>query len=135
MNDKTNQMSVIPGRGPIAEVDVTGLSQDGDAARFTYTDSFGMEAEGFIMRWREGWVAYENRCPHWSIPMDAVENEFLDTSKSFILCPMHGAMFDVDTGNCFQGPCHGDFLEKYEVVDLGEGTVEIRNARPKIKLI
>lgn len=125
----------MPGRGPIAEVDVSHLKDDGDAQGFTYEDSFGMDAEGFVMRWKGDWVAYENRCPHWSIPMDAVENEFLDPSKSFILCPMHGATFDVDTGFCFQGPCHGDTLEKYDVIEIGDGVVEIRNAAPKIKLI
>ena len=135
MPTRDDESVVIPGRGPIAQLETEGLRADGDAVGFDYFDSFRMPSEGFLMRWKDEFVAYENRCPHWSIPMDAVQDEFLDDSKSFILCPMHGAMFDTDTGVCFQGPCEGDYLEKFDVIDIGEDRVEIRNRRPKIKLI
>ena len=122
----------IPGRGIIATVDVSALKQHGDALKFEYTDRFGMVSEGFVLRYRSHVVAFENRCPHWSIPLDAEENQFLDASQSFIFCPMHGASFDAESGQCFQGPCLGEGLERFEVAMDGEHAV-IKAARPKLK--
>ncbi len=125
---------VRPGRGTIAEVDISALNDIGDATTFDYTDPLGMEAEGFVMRWRDGLVAYENRCPHWSVPIDQEANQFLDESGSFIVCPMHGAMFEADTGACFSGPCTGDCLEKFEVIETEGDTVEIRRSTLTLKI-
>lgn len=124
---------VRPGRGAIAEVDVSGLTEVGDAATFEYVDALGMEAEGFIMLWKDGLVAYENRCPHWSVPIDRDGDEFLDESSSFIICPMHGATFEADTGDCFAGPCMGDKLQKFQVIELDGSTAEIRRASLKLE--
>lgn len=125
---------VRPGRGAIAEVDVSELNELGDAAIFEYTDPLGMDAEGFVMLWHEGIVAYENRCPHWSVPIDREGDQFLDKSLSFIICPMHGATFEADSGKCFSGPCMGDALEKFEVVEIDGDTVEIRRSTVTLKL-
>ena len=106
---------VRPGRGKLAEVDVSELETDGDATTFEYTDVLGQDAEGFVLRWRGELVAYENRCPHWSVPLGFGDDEFLDDTGSVILCPMHGARFDVETGVCTDGPCLDDGLEKFRI--------------------
>lgn len=121
----------IPGRGVIARVDVHQLVRHGDATKFEYHDRFGMACEGFILRFHDRLVAYENRCPHWSVPLDAEENQFLDASKSFLFCPMHGACFEADNGHCFQGPCQGDSLDRFEIALEGNIAV-ISTPRPRL---
>ena len=99
---------LIPGRGVLAEVDISSLEVDGAARTFAYTDRLGQENEGFVMRWGEGFVAYENRCPHWSIPLGWDDENFVGENGRDIVCPMPGARFTPDTGECWEGPCLGD---------------------------
>ena len=117
----------MPGRGQIAEVDVSRLSDEGDAVRFEYTDRLGQEAEGFVMLWKGELVAYENRCPHWSVPVGYEDDRFLGPAGTDIVCPMHGARFKPDTGECWSGPCIGDSLEKFQVVRDGNVATIHRN--------
>lgn len=123
---------VMPGRGVLARVDVSALRADGDARTFAYTDRLGQSAEGFVMRWRGELVAYENRCPHWSVPVGFDDENFLDGPD--IVCPMHGARFSPDTGECWSGPCIGDGLEKF-VVSLDGDTAVIRRAHLRVSLL
>ena len=54
--------------------------------------------------------AYINWCPHLGIELNFMPDEFMDSDKQFITCANHGALFEVDTGNCLSGPCSGDKL-------------------------
>lgn len=54
---------------------------------------------------------YQNRCPHLGIRLEWQENKFLDSDTTFIECSTHGALFDIETGECIIGPCQGDALE------------------------
>jgi nitrite reductase/ring-hydroxylating ferredoxin subunit len=53
---------------------------------------------------------YENRCPHLGIQMEMVPDQFLDSSRSLIICAMHGALFRIEDGQCVSGPCLSDKL-------------------------
>jgi len=53
---------------------------------------------------------YENRCPHLGIQMEMVPDQFLDSSRSLIICAMHGALFRIEDGQCVSGPCLTDKL-------------------------
>lgn len=53
---------------------------------------------------------YLNRCPHLGIALDWEPDSFLDPEGLYIRCANHGAFFEIDTGNCIQGPCVGDAL-------------------------
>ena len=53
---------------------------------------------------------YQNRCPHLGIPLEWQDDEFLDSSKSMIMCANHGALFVIQTGKCVAGPCSGQAL-------------------------
>ncbi len=108
----------MPGAGPLATLDVAALEADGAARTFEYTDRLGQPAEGFVMRWRGELVAYQNRCPHWAVPVGFDEENFLEGND--IVCPMHGARFNPATGECWSGPCIGEGLEKFEVALDGE---------------
>ena len=102
------------------------------ARTFEYVDRLGQEAEGFVMRWAGELVAYENRCPHWSVPVGFDDENFVDGGD--IVCPMHGARFSPETGLCWAGPCIGDGLEKFEV-SLDGDVATIRRKHLKMGLI
>ena len=124
----------MPGRGVLAEIDVSALRKNGDARTFEYEDRLGQPAEGFIMRWNGGYVAYENRCPHWSVPVGWDDETFLAPNGRDIVCPMHGARFAPDTGKCWEGPCLGESLERF-TVELNGATAIVRRSRLSISLI
>lgn len=130
----TKDATIMPGRGIIAEVDVSQLREQGDAVRFEYTDRLGQEAEGFVMLWDGELVSYENRCPHWSVPVGYDGEQFLGPGGKDIVCPMHGARFHPDSGKCWSGPCIGDGLEKFDVERTGD-TATIHRNRLRLALI
>jgi nitrite reductase/ring-hydroxylating ferredoxin subunit len=64
---------------------------------------------------------YENLCPHGQTRLDTVPGEFMDEDGNFIACGKHKAMFDIDTGHCFIGPCQGQRLTPIElIIDDGD---------------
>lgn len=54
---------------------------------------------------------YVNSCPHIGIPLEFLPNDFLDADKRYILCANHGALFEIENGDCIAGPCAGQALE------------------------
>jgi nitrite reductase/ring-hydroxylating ferredoxin subunit len=62
---------------------------------------------GFVVR-RGGLVrAYVNHCPHAGFPLNWNPHAFLAPAAPLILCSMHGALFDMESGLCVAGPCEG----------------------------
>jgi nitrite reductase/ring-hydroxylating ferredoxin subunit len=66
---------------------------------------FGEPAHGFALRFEGQVVAYLNRCVHVPTEMDWQHGEFLDGDRAFILCSIHGAAYEPQTGHCVAGPC------------------------------
>ncbi|MFY7942660.1 MAG: Rieske (2Fe-2S) protein [Burkholderiaceae bacterium] len=62
-------------------------------------------ARAFALRFEGQVVAYLNRCVHVPTEMDWQDGEFLDMDKQFIMCSIHGAVYEPDTGRCAGGPC------------------------------
>ncbi len=64
---------------------------------------------------------YENACPHTGSRLDTAPGHFLDEDGNFLTCGTHRAQFDLDTGNCFIGPCRGQHLTPVTlVIDDGD---------------
>lgn len=64
---------------------------------------------------------YQNSCPHIGIPLEWVEDRFLDSSGSMIQCANHGALFMIKTGKCVAGPCSGRSLIPIDYsIDAGD---------------
>ena len=75
----------------------------------------------FVLRWGRNVRAYENRCPHQDSHLDWERGEFLDGDGTRILCGKHGALFDLGSGECVDGPCIGERLTAIEtVIDDGD---------------
>lgn len=80
---------------------------------------FGPPAGGFTglfaVRRGDGLVVYRNSCPHLGTPLEWSADRFLSIDGRHIICSLHGAEFDIDTGECLRGPCAGDWLEAIDV--------------------
>ncbi len=55
-------------------------------------------------------VGYHNVCPHMGRNLNLAPDRFLFDPARRLVCPHHGALFDVVDGACVQGPCQGDSL-------------------------
>ncbi|MDC8784063.1 Rieske (2Fe-2S) protein [Roseateles koreensis] len=89
-------------------------------------------ARAFALRFDGQVVAYLNRCAHVPTEMDWQEGEFLDRDKRYIMCSIHGAVYDPLTGRCVTGMCGRMGLTKLEVQER-EGKVywyPSRDTRP-----
>ncbi len=79
-------------------------------------------ASAFALRFDGEVHAYLNRCAHVPTEMDWQEGEFLDSGKDFIICSIHGAVYDPKTGRCVTGMCGRMGLTKIDVEER-EGQV------------
>lgn len=70
--------------------------------------------------------AYVNSCPHIGTPLDFSPDRFLSFDAQYILCSTHGALFEIDSGECVSGPCAGDSLDPLPVrEEAGRVTVTV----------
>lgn len=82
--------------------------------------------EALVVRQGEHLFAYLNRCPHTGAPLNWNEHQFLTRDAAWIQCAMHGALFNISTGQCVAGPCAGDQLYRLSLVEKnGEWFVEV----------
>lgn len=72
-----------------------------------------------IVRWDRKLYGYVNLCPHQRGNLDWEPEHFLDPGGTKLICGKHGALFDIATGECTEGPCAGRKLEalRLAVVD------------------
>ena len=82
----------------------TELAEKGNAFVFDVLH-YREPARAFALRFDGQVVAYLNRCLHVPTEMDWQYGEFLDSGKEFIMCSIHGAVYEPLTGRCAGGPC------------------------------
>lgn len=92
----------------------TDLAEKGKAIVFDVL-LYNRPARAFALRYDGKVVAYLNRCVHVPSEMDWQPGEFLDGEREFILCTMHGAMYEPSSGRCVSGPCGRGRLSAVEV--------------------
>ena len=80
-----------------------------------------------VFRVGDGARAYVNECPHADIPFGFAEGVFcvheIDGRRD-LLCAHHSAVFHLDDGLCWDGPCVGARLEPVDV-RVRDGTVVV----------
>jgi nitrite reductase/ring-hydroxylating ferredoxin subunit len=96
--------------------DSSALEECGDAVTFEVLDQ-GQSAPAFAVRYDNVVVAYLNRCAHIPAEMDWTPGKFWDQDKRFIICAVHGALYDPPNGECVSGPCPGAKLIPIEVTE------------------
>lgn len=89
---------------PVRLCDASALEESGRGLRFEVCE-FGRTVPAFALRFEGQAVAYLNRCAHVATEMDWQPGEFLDDQKQWILCSVHGAVYDPRDGVCVAGPC------------------------------
>ena len=67
------------------------------------------------------WV---NSCPHVGTPLDWMPDKFMSLDGQHIICATHGAYFELDTGECTEGPCRGDYLQAV-VTEIRDGVIYV----------
>jgi len=90
-------MTVLCKVSEIEEDSARGFDIDGQSV-------FAVKKDGQLF-------VYINSCPHIGIPLEFQPDEFLDMEKRFIQCANHGALFEIETGDCIAGPCAGQALK------------------------
>lgn len=82
------------------------------------------DGENIFVTQRDGaFYAYKNICPHLQVELEFLENQFLDQDREHIECSTHGALFNVETGECIAGPCFGEFLQKLAISVHSDGGI------------
>lgn len=69
--------------------------------------------------------AFENRCPHQGVPLQAKPDRFLEPGGELIQCAMHGALFLPEDGECVFGPCQGHQLREIPVSVDDHGRIHL----------
>lgn len=59
---------------------------------------------GFIVRRGDQVFGYVDQCPHAGFPLAMVEDRYLTRDGRTIICTVHGALFEPDSGRCIAGP-------------------------------
>lgn len=57
------------------------------------------------------YFGYVNTCPHQGTWLNFGSGEFFTPDRAFLKCGRHGARFEIDSGQCIDGPCEGKGLE------------------------
>ncbi len=118
---------------PLATVDITDLTTHGAVLHFTFTDELGRPHRAFLLRHGDTLRAFENRCPHWSTPLDEHGDHLYDRASDTLVCATHGARFLPDDGHCVSGPCTGDSLTPLAVHPTDDPT-RVRITRQGLRL-
>ena len=64
--------------------------------------------QAFFYRLESGRIVGDfNRCTHITIPLDFDDGNFLD-KMGFVMCRVHGARYDLETGERCAGPARGN---------------------------
>lgn len=70
-----------------------------------------------ILRAGADWRAYVNACPHHYLPLDYKGGQLLSADGTKLLCTVHGARFDIDTGAAIEGTDCGLDSVPLKVID------------------
>jgi len=81
-----------------------------------------------ITRKGNNFYGFENSCPHQGSRLDTTPGQFMDEEGNFISCGKHHAQFDLDSGECFIGPCQGHRLTPIGLV-IDDGDVCVTGVR------
>jgi nitrite reductase/ring-hydroxylating ferredoxin subunit len=71
--------------------------------------------------------AYVNECPHADIPFHFSADVFCVyeiEGRRDLMCAHHTAMFHLDDGRCYDGPCKGERLIEVDI-DVDAGIVRV----------
>lgn len=97
---------------------------DGQARGFSVP---GLQRKVILVRRGVSVFAYRDSCPHYEggTPMAWKADRYLNGEGTHLACHSHGALFEIETGECVLGPCLGQRLTKVPVRISPSGDIEI----------
>jgi len=81
--------------------------------------------KGFVVRQGDKIYAYQNFCVHVGHPLNWAPDAFLTKDRQQIICSSHGAVYEIDSGECVGGPCRGKSLRRV-ACEVRDGIVIVR---------
>lgn len=87
-----------------------------DGVRFSVR-RHGVEWAAFAVRFNGQVYAYFNRCAHVAVELDWQPGRFFDSDRRWLICAVHGALYEPTTGYCVAGPCSNGRLEGLPLVE------------------
>ncbi len=79
---------------------------------------------GFVVRKGDAVFAYQNVCVHVGHPLNWSPDRFLTKDKSALICASHGAMYEIESGDCIAGPGKGRTLQVVDV-EVRDGLIYV----------
>jgi nitrite reductase/ring-hydroxylating ferredoxin subunit len=61
--------------------------------------------------------AFRNVCSHAGFALSRADGVVIVQERRYIVCPVHGASFDMRSGACAGGPCNGEGLTPIAVTE------------------
>ena len=106
---------------PSAPVELAALDTIPDQGFHAAEAMIDGDAEPLVLYRDGGQVrAWLNVCPHAGRNLDWAPGQFLKSRDGHLVCAVHGAAFELESGACVSGPCKGDALRAVPVrVDGG----------------
>ena len=95
----------------------SGEVAEGEAGFRFSISRYGKDEPAFAVRFHGRVYAYMNRCGHVPVELDWQHGEFFDTSKLYLICATHGALYSPESGHCLGGRCNGKGLEPVSVIE------------------
>jgi nitrite reductase/ring-hydroxylating ferredoxin subunit len=109
------------------------LVDGGPGIRFTIERN-GRAVEAFAIRHRGAVRAYLNACAHQAVELDWMPGAFFTADGAHLVCSLHGALYEPDSGRCVAGPCRGAALVRIAVAErAGDGAIVIAGPAPAVK--
>ncbi|WP_028534885.1 Rieske (2Fe-2S) protein [Paludibacterium yongneupense] len=99
---------------PVLICPSSALIDSGRAVRFR-CEADGQAMPAFAIRHGGRVYAYINACRHIPLELDCNEGDIFDLSGHYLICSMHGARYEADSGYCVYGPCRGSRLRRLTV--------------------
>lgn len=104
-----------------------------DANSINESSAKGIEVNGqrLVAVKKNGQIyVYVNSCPHIGIDLEFQPDQFLDIESQFIQCANHGALFEIETGDCISGPCSGQTLKPVPI-EVRDNQIVVTGAIPE----
>lgn len=111
---------------PLTEVVVCNLGELSDPGCKEFRIGEGdWPFKGFVVRQGDKIYAYRNFCMHAGHPLNWIPDKFLTGDGSKIICASHGAIYEIESGECVAGPCPGKKLRPV-AMEIRDGKVVVR---------
>ncbi|MFG1346294.1 Rieske 2Fe-2S domain-containing protein [Xanthobacter autotrophicus DSM 431] len=97
--------------GEAKAFDLSRITEDGGARPFRIV---------VVRTGARDFVGYVNACPHQGTWLNIGGGEFFNKDGTRLRCGRHGALFDIESGSCVDGPCEGKSLEPIALAVVGD---------------